>query len=409
MSESPVTRHPTVAVRVGPILLGGDAPIRVQSMTNTDTADVAATTAQVAELARAGSELVRLTVNTEQAAAAVPRIRDALERQGLDVPLIGDFHFNGHKLLQRHPACAEALAKYRINPGNVGRGARRDEKFAAMIETACRFDKAVRIGVNWGSMDQELVVRMMDENARSATPRDNQEVIREIMVVSALDNARRAEELGLGPDRIVLSCKMSGVQDLIGVYRELARRCDHALHLGLTEAGMGSKGIVASTAALAVLLQEGIGDTIRISLTPEPGGSRTREVIVAQEILQSMELRSFTPMVVACPGCGRTSSTLFQQLARDIQTYLREQMPRWRDRHPGVEGLSVAVMGCVVNGPGESKHADIGISLPGTGETPVAPVYEDGVRTVTLKGEGIAAEFQRIVERYVESHYPPAD
>ncbi len=408
MTEAAVPRHPTVAVRVGGLLLGGDAPVRVQSMTNTDTADVEATAAQVAELARAGSELVRLTVNTEQAAAAVPRIRDRLAQQGVEVPLIGDFHFNGHKLLQRHPACAEALAKYRINPGNVGRGAGRDEKFASMIEIACRFDKAVRIGVNWGSMDQELVVRMMDENARAERPRDNQEVIREIMVVSALDNARRAEELGLGRDRIVLSCKMSGVQDLIGVYRELARRCDHALHLGLTEAGMGSKGIVASTAALAVLLQEGIGDTIRISLTPEPGGSRTQEVVVAQEILQSMGLRSFTPMVVACPGCGRTSSTLFQQLAQDIQDYLRRQMPLWRERHPGVEQMSVAVMGCVVNGPGESKHANIGISLPGTGESPAAPVYEDGVKTVTLKGDQIAVEFQRIVERYVESHYPPS-
>ena len=406
MSEAAVERHPTVGVRVGPTTLGGEAPVRVQSMTNTDTADVAATVAQVAELARAGSELVRLTVDTEQAAAAVPRIREALERQGLEVPLIGDFHFNGHKLLQRHPACGEALAKYRINPGNVGRGANRQGKFAAMIEMAVRFDKAVRIGVNWGSMDQELVVRMMDENARAPEPLDNQQVIREIMVVSALENARQAERLGLGRDRIVLSCKMSGVQDLIGVYRELARRCDYALHLGLTEAGMGSKGIVASTAALAVLLQEGIGDTIRISLTPEPGGSRTREVIVAQEILQSMGLRSFTPMVVACPGCGRTSSTVFQHLARDIQDYLRQQMPVWRRLHPGVEEMSVAVMGCVVNGPGESKHADIGISLPGTGETPVAPVYEDGRKTVTLKGEGIAREFQRIVERYVESHYP---
>ena len=405
MPQNPVKRHRTRSVRVGHVTLGGDAPVVVQSMTNTDTADVEATVTQVAELARAGSELVRVTVNTEAAAAAVAPIREALDRQGCNVPLIGDFHFNGHKLLQRYPECAQALAKYRINPGNVGRGASRDEKFASMIELACRYDKAVRIGVNWGSMDQELVVRMMDENSRSANPRGNDEVIREIMVVSALDNARRAEQLGLGRDRIVLSCKMSGVQDLIGVYRELAGRCDYALHLGLTEAGMGSKGIVASTAALAVLLQQGVGDTIRISLTPEPGGSRSQEVIVAQEILQTMGLRSFTPMVVACPGCGRTSSTFFQQLAQDIQAYLREQMPRWADSYPGVEQMSVAVMGCVVNGPGESKHANIGISLPGTGEVPVAPVYEDGVKTVTLKGDAIAQEFQAIVERYVKGHY----
>ncbi|MCB1868726.1 MAG: flavodoxin-dependent (E)-4-hydroxy-3-methylbut-2-enyl-diphosphate synthase [Gammaproteobacteria bacterium] len=405
MSENPLKRHLTRSVRVDHVTLGGTAPVVVQSMTNTDTADVAATVKQVAELARAGSELVRITVNTEQAAAAVAPIREALDRAGCNVPLIGDFHFNGHKLLSLYPECAQALAKYRINPGNVGRGARRDEKFASMIELACRYDKAVRIGVNWGSMDQELVVRMMDENSRSGQPKDNDEVIRQIMVVSALDNARRAEELGLGRDRIVLSCKMSGVQDLIGVYRELARRSDYALHLGLTEAGMGSKGIVASTAALAVLLQEGIGDTIRISLTPEPGGSRSQEVIVAQQILQTMGLRSFTPMVVACPGCGRTSSTVFQQLAQDIQAYLREQMPVWSVRYPGVEQMSVAVMGCVVNGPGESKHANIGISLPGTGEVPVAPVYEDGVKTVTLKGDAIAREFQSIVEHYVESHY----
>ena len=405
MSDFPVNRHSTVGVRIGGLQVGGDAPVVVQSMTNTDTADVAATVSQVAELARAGSELVRLTVNTEAAASAVPKIREQLDRQGVPVPLIGDFHFNGHKLLQKHPACGEALAKYRINPGNVGRGASRDEKFAAMIESACRNQKAVRIGVNWGSLDQELVVRMMDDNARSPRPQDNSLVMREIMVTSALQNARRAEELGLGRDRIVLSCKMSGVQDLIGVYRELAGRCDYALHLGLTEAGMGSKGIVASTAALAVLLQEGIGDTIRISLTPDPGGSRTREVRVAQEILQSMGLRSFTPAVVACPGCGRTSSSFFQQLAGDIQDYLRTQMPVWRDRYPGVEDMSVAVMGCVVNGPGESKHANIGISLPGSGETPVAPVYEDGKKTVTLKGEGIAREFQVIVERYVERRY----
>jgi (E)-4-hydroxy-3-methylbut-2-enyl-diphosphate synthase len=407
MSEAVIKRHPTRAVNVGGVMLGSDYPVVVQSMTNTDTADIEASVRQVAELARAGSELVRLTVNTEEAARAIPVIRDRLSAMGSSVPLVGDFHFNGHKLLQKYPECAEALAKYRINPGNVGRGASRDEKFASMIEIACRHDKAVRIGVNWGSMDQELVVRMMDENANSAEPRDNAEVIREIMVVSALENARRAEELGLGRDRIVLSCKMSGVQDLIGVYRELARRCDYSLHLGLTEAGMGSKGIVASTAALAVLLQEGIGDTIRISLTPEPGGSRSQEVIVAQELLQSMGLRAFTPMVVACPGCGRTSSTYFQQLAKDIQSYLREQMPQWRSRYPGVEELSVAVMGCVVNGPGESKHANIGISLPGTGEIPVAPVYEDGEKTVTLKGDRIAEEFQQIVERYIETHYGP--
>ena len=405
MSESSIKRHSTAAVRVGALTVGSDAPVVVQSMTNTDTADVEATVKQVAQLSAAGSELVRLTVNTEQAAGAVPRIREGLDRRGCHVPLIGDFHFNGHKLLQGYPECGQALAKYRINPGNVGRGHKRDEKFASMIEMACRYDKAVRIGVNWGSMDQELVIRMMDENARSGQPRDNDEVIRDIMVTSALDNAARAEELGLGRDRIVLSCKMSGVQDLIDVYRELARRSDYALHLGLTEAGMGSKGIVASTAALAVLLQEGIGDTIRISLTPEPGGSRTQEVVVAQEILQSMGLRSFTPMVIACPGCGRTSSTYFQQLAQDIQRYLRDQMPAWRARYPGVEEMSVAVMGCVVNGPGESKHANIGISLPGTGESPVAPVYEDGKKTVTLKGERIAQEFQVIVERYVESHY----
>ena len=405
MLEISVNRHPTQKVQVGHVILGGGAPVVVQSMTNTDTADVAATVQQVVDLARAGSELVRITVNTTAAAAAVAPIREALDRQNCQVPLIGDFHFNGHKLLQRYPECAQALAKYRINPGNVGRGASRDEKFASMIELACRYDKALHIGVNWGSMHQELVMRMMDENAASARPRENDQLIREIMVVSALENARRAEELGLGRERIVLSCKMSGVQDLIGVYRELAKRSDYALHLGLTEAGMGSKGIVASTAALAVLLQEGVGDTIRISLTPEPGGSRTQEVIVAQEILQTMGLRSFTPMVVACPGCGRTSSSYFQQLAQDIQNYLRAQMPLWRRRYPGVERMSVAVMGCVVNGPGESKHANIGISLPGTGEVPVAPVYEDGEKTVTLKGETIAQEFQMIVQRYVETHY----
>lgn len=405
MSLVPVTRTSTVAVRVGGVIVGGSAPVVVQSMTNTDTADAAATINQVAQLHKAGSELVRITVNTEEAARAVATIREGLDKRGIKVPLVGDFHFNGHKLLQKYSACAEALDKYRINPGNVGRGAHRDERFAAMIELACRHDKAIRIGVNWGSMDQELVMRMMDENARSPQPLDNDQITREIMVVSALDSARRAEALGLGRDRIILSCKMSGVQDLIRVYRELARRCDYALHLGLTEAGMGSKGIVSSTAALAVLLQEGIGDTIRISLTPEPGGARTQEVQVAQEILQSMGLRSFTPMVIACPGCGRTSSVFFQQLAQQIQQYLRDQMPLWSVRYPGVEAMNVAVMGCVVNGPGESKHANIGISLPGNGEVPVAPVYEDGEKTVTLKGEHIAQEFQALVAQYVERHY----
>jgi len=390
---------------VGGVAIGGGAPVAIQSMTNTDTADVQATVEQVLALARAGSELVRLTVNNEAAAQAVPAIREQLDQSGCHVPLIGDFHFNGHKLLSKYPACAEALAKFRINPGNVGKGGARDEKFAAMIDIARRYDKAVRIGVNWGSMDQELVVRMMDENAHNPTPKSNETMIREIMVVSALESAQKAESLGLAKNKIILSCKMSGVQDLIAVYQALSRRCDYALHLGLTEAGMGSKGIVASTAALAVLLQQGIGDTIRISLTPEPGGSRTQEVVVAQEILQSMGLRSFTPQVIACPGCGRTSSTYFQQLAQDIQRYLRDQMPVWSSRYPGVEDMSVAVMGCVVNGPGESKHANIGISLPGTGEIPVAPVYEDGEKTVTLKGDFIAKEFQTIVERYVETHY----
>ncbi len=406
---SPYQRHRTVAVHIGPVTVGGDSPVVVQSMTNTDTADIQATVTQVAQLAQAGSELVRITVNTEEAAAAVPHIREQLDRQGCAVPLVGDFHFNGHKLLAKHPACAVALAKYRINPGNVGRGRKRDEQFASMIETACRHDKPVRIGVNWGSLDQELVVRLMDENARAPQPRDARAITHEAMVRSALESAARAEELGLGKDRIILSVKMSGVQDLIAVYRELAGRSDHALHLGLTEAGMGSKGIVASTAALAVLLQEGIGDTIRISLTPEPGGSRSREVQVAQEILQSMGLRSFTPAVVACPGCGRTSSDYFQHLAQDIQGYLREQMPAWHERYPGVENMTVAVMGCVVNGPGESKHANIGISLPGTGERPVAPVYVDGEKTVTLKGERIAEEFQALVTEYVHRTYGKVD
>jgi (E)-4-hydroxy-3-methylbut-2-enyl-diphosphate synthase len=400
-------RRPTVAVRVGAVTIGGEGPIVVQSMTNTDTADVDTTVAQVAALARAGSELVRVTVNTAAAAAAVPRIREALDARGVSVPLIGDFHFNGHKLLTEHPACAEVLAKYRINPGNVGRGSKRDAQFATMIELACRYDRPVRIGVNWGSLDSALAARMMDENARRTEPREAGEVLREAMVVSALENARRARELGLGRDHIVLSCKMSGIQDLITVYRMLAARCDYPLHLGLTEAGMGSKGIVASSAALAVLLQEGIGDTIRISLTPEPGGDRTREVVVAQELLQTMGLRAFTPLVVACPGCGRTTSTYFQELAQKIQTYLREQMPAWRGCYAGVETMSVAVMGCVVNGPGESKHANIGISLPGTGENPVAPVYIDGAKDVTLKGERIAEEFQQIIERYVRGHYGP--
>jgi (E)-4-hydroxy-3-methylbut-2-enyl-diphosphate synthase len=375
-------------------------------MTNTDTADVAATVRQVAELARAGSELVRVTVNNVEAAAAVPHIRDQLDRAGVEVPLVGDFHFNGHRLLTQHPACAEALAKLRINPGNVGRGAKRDDQFATLIEFACRYGKPVRIGVNWGSLDQELLARMMDENAALPEPQDATVVTRRALVASALESARQAEALGLPRGNIVLSCKVSGVQDLIAVYRDLAARCDYALHLGLTEAGMGSKGIVASSAAMAVLLQEGIGDTIRISLTPEPGGDRTREVIVAQELLQTMGLRSFAPLVIACPGCGRTTSTFFQELADRIQSYLRAQMPVWRARHPGVEEMHVAVMGCVVNGPGESKHANVGISLPGSGENPVAPVYVDGVKTVTLKGGNIAAEFQQIVEHYVATKYP---
>jgi len=403
--RTPVGRHPTATVKIEHVILGGQAPIVVQSMTNTDTADVDATVQQVLQLARAGSELVRITVNSDEAARAVPYIREQLDKRGCNTPLIGDFHFNGHKLLSNHPACAEALGKYRINPGNVGRGKKRDEQYATMIETACRYDKPVRIGVNWGSLDQALVVRLMDENTQRAQARDSSEIIHEAMVSSALENALKAEEWGLAHDKIVLSCKMSGVQDLIAVYRELASRCDYPLHLGLTEAGMGSKGIVASSTALAVLLQQGIGDTIRISLTPEPGGDRSQEVIVAQEILQTMGLRSFTPMVIACPGCGRTSSTYFQQLAQDIQAYLRHQMPVWRKQYPGVEEMNVAVMGCVVNGPGESKHANIGISLPGTGEVPVAPVYVDGEKTVTLKGERIAEEFQAIVDDYVRRSY----
>lgn len=402
-------RHTTVPVRVGNIVVGGSAPIVVQSMTNTDTADVAATTQQILELARAGSELVRITVNSAEAAAAVPHIREALDKADCQVPLIGDFHFNGHKLLSDYPDCAAMLGKYRINPGNVGKGKKRDEQFARMIEIACEHDKPVRIGVNWGSLDQALLVRLMDENAKLAEPREPTEIMHAAMVASALESARQAEAFGLGHDKIILSCKMSGVQDLISVYQDLAEHCDYPLHLGLTEAGMGSKGIVASTAALSVLLQQGIGDTIRISLTPEPGGDRCQEVVVAQEILQSMGLRSFTPMVVSCPGCGRTSSTYFQQLAQDIQSYLRHKMPEWRKTHHGVEEMTVAVMGCVVNGPGESKHANIGISLPGTGEKPVAPVYVDGEKTVTLKGDNIAAEFQQIVADYVQRTYTSSD
>jgi (E)-4-hydroxy-3-methylbut-2-enyl-diphosphate synthase len=406
MSESAgIERRAARRVVVDSVAIGGGAPIVVQSMTNTDTADVAATVAQVKALADAGSELVRVTVNTVEAAAAVPAIRERLDAIGCGVPLVGDFHFNGHKLLTEHPGCAEALAKYRINPGNVGKGSKRDPQFAVMVEQAIRYAKPVRIGVNWGSLDADLLARMMDENAARPEPASADLVMREALVVSAIGSAQRAEELGLPGDRIVLSCKVSDVQDLIAVYRELARRCDYPLHLGLTEAGMGSKGIVASTAAMAILLQEGIGDTIRISLTPEPGGDRTREVVVAQELLQSMGLRSFAPMVAACPGCGRTTSTTFQELADSIQSWLRAQMPAWRARYPGVEAMQVAVMGCVVNGPGESKLANIGISLPGTGETPVAPVYVDGQKTVTLRGDRIAEEFQQIVDDYVRATY----
>lgn len=397
-------RHST-QVLVGGVAIGGGAPVVVQSMTNTDTADVEATVKQVSDLARAGSELVRITVNSPEAAAQVAPIRERLDALGCAVPLVGDFHFNGHKLLTQFPQCARALAKFRINPGNVGKGVKRDEQFATMIECAIRFGKPVRIGVNWGSLDQALLAKLMDENAACAEPLEAEDVMREAVVRSALDSARQAEAWGLPADRIVISCKMSQVQDLVAVYRDLARRCSYALHLGLTEAGMGSKGIVASAAALALLLQEGIGDTIRVSLTPEPGGERTREVRVAQEILQTMGLRSFAPMVSACPGCGRTTSTYFQQLAGRIESYLRAQMPLWRERYPGVEEMRVAVMGCVVNGPGESKHADIGISLPGTNEYPVAPVYVDGEKTVTLKGERIAEEFQAIVDDYVQRSY----
>jgi (E)-4-hydroxy-3-methylbut-2-enyl-diphosphate synthase len=409
IASGPLVRRHTrrVAIRYGAreAMVGGGSPILVQSMTNTDTADAIGTAIQVKELARAGSEVVRITVNNPEAAAAVPAIREQLDKMGVDVPLVGDFHYNGHKLLNDYPDCARALSKYRINPGNVGQGAKRDTQFAQMIEVACKYDKPVRIGVNWGSLDQALLARIMDENAQRAQPWSAQAVMYEALVTSAIENAQRAEELGLAGDKIILSCKVSGVQDLIAVYRELAGRCDYPLHLGLTEAGMGSKGIVASTAALSVLLQEGIGDTIRISLTPEPGGDRTKEVVVAQEILQTMGLRKFTPMVIACPGCGRTTSTVFQELADSIQTYLRDQMPVWKKQYPGVENMNVAVMGCIVNGPGESKHANIGISLPGTGESPAAPVFVDGHKTVTLRGERIAEEFQAIVLDYVKTRY----
>ena len=405
----PASRHVTrqVAITWGDrtVLIGGNAPVVVQSMTNTDTADPIATAIQVKELALAGSEIVRITVDTPEAAREVIAIREQLDRMGISVPLAGDFHYNGHKLLTQFPDCAQALSKYRINPGNMGGGKKRDDNFAQMIEVACRYQKPVRIGVNWGSLDHELLARMMDDNVKLAQPHDGRAVMRDALVVSAISNAQRAEELGLSGHAIILSCKVSHVQDLIAVYRDLAARCDYPLHLGLTEAGMGTKGIVASTAALSVLLQEGIGDTIRISLTPEPGGDRTREVIVGQEILQTMGLRAFTPMVIACPGCGRTSSTVFQELADSIQTYLRDQMPTWKTQYPGVESMNVAVMGCVVNGPGESRHADIGISLPGTGEVPSAPVFVDGERTVTLKGDFIAEEFQKIVQDYVARRY----
>ena len=398
-------RRRSVGVKVGAVQVGADAPIVVQSMTNTDTADSAATAKQVAELARAGSELVRITVNTPEAAAAVPRIRERLDMMGVDVPLIGDFHYNGHQLLTAEPACARALAKYRINPGNVGFGKKRDAQFSSIIDFALKYEKPVRIGANWGSLDQSMLGALMDENHARAEPWDAARVAREALIRSALDSAARAEELGLNSNRILLSCKVSGVQELIAVYRDLAARCNYALHLGLTEAGMGSKGIVASTAALSVLLQEGIGDTIRISLTPEPGESRTREVIVAQELLQTMGLRAFTPLVTACPGCGRTTSTLFQELAKTVQDHVRAKMPEWRIKYDGVENLTLAVMGCVVNGPGESRHADIGISLPGTGEAPAAPVFIDGAKALTLRGDSIAAEFVGIVDSYVARKY----
>ena len=399
------SRKLTQQVLVGNILVGGGAPIVVQSMTNTDTTDIAGSVKQIMELSMAGSELVRITVNTEEAAKAVPEIVNQLERQGFTVPIIGDFHFNGHKLLEKYPECAAALAKYRINPGNVGKGKARDPQFQQMIEFAVRYNKPVRIGVNGGSLDQAVLTRLLDENRALSQPKELAAITREAIVLSALESAAKAQELGLGKDKIILSCKISNVQELIKIYEDLSNRCDYALHLGLTEAGMGSKGIVASAAALGVLMQQGIGDTIRISLTPEPGAARTKEVIVAQEILQTMGFRSFTPMVIACPGCGRTTSDYFQKLAQEIQEYLRDQMPVWRDKYKGVENMEVAVMGCVVNGPGESKNANIGISLPGTGESPVAPVFEDGVKTVTLKGDNIAGEFHQLVERYIETHY----
>ena len=398
-------RRPSAAVRIGSTTVGGGAPVLVQSMTNTDTADIDGTARQIAELHRAGSEIVRVTVDKPEAAAALPYIRDKLVAQNIDCPIVGDFHYNGHSLLADHPACAEALAKYRINPGNVGFGQKRDRNFSAMIETALRFEKPVRIGVNWGSLDQAMLAALMDANGKLAAPRDAREVMHEAIVQSGLASSAFAEEIGLGRDRIIISAKCSVVQDLIAVYRLLAARCDYALHLGLTEAGMGSKGIVASTAALAVLLQEGIGDTIRISLTPEPGGDRTREVTVAQEILQTMGIRAFAPMVIACPGCGRTTSTVFQELARDIQTYVRERSPDWRTAYPGFETLQLAVMGCIVNGPGESKHADIGISLPGTGELPAAPIFIDGKKTGTLRGENLGGQFKAIVEDYVKGRW----
>ena len=405
MSNQANTRRKTVPVKVGDVEIGGDAPIVVQSMTHTDTADIEGTVAQAAALARAVSEIVRLTVDRSEAAKAVPHIRDGLDKLGVTAPLVGDFHYIGHKLLTDHPACAAALAKYRINPGNVGFREKKDTQFSSMIETALEYDRPVRIGVNWGSLDQELATQMMDENAKLSNPKDAKEIIQEALVISAIENAKRAEELGMGRDKIILSCKVSDVQSLIAVYRKLADCGDYALHLGLTEAGMGSKGIVASTAALSVLLQEGIGDTIRISLTPEPGGDRTREVIVAQEILQTMGYRSFVPLVTACPGCGRTTSTVFQSLADRIQSYVRDKMPEWRECYVGVEAMNLAVMGCIVNGPGESKHADIGISLPGTGEEPAAPVFVDGKKSVTLRGADIADQFQVIVDDYIENRY----
>lgn len=401
-----INRRKSVGVKVGSVMIGGGAPVVVQSMTNTDTADAESTAKQVQQLAAAGSELVRITVDTEKSACQVSSIREKLDAMGCHVPLVGDFHYNGHTLLEKYPDCAEALAKYRINPGNVGFGRKKDDQFAVMIEKAIQYSKPVRIGVNWGSLDQQLLTQMMDDNASLAWPHDTDDVMKEALIVSALNSAEKAEEIGLARDQIVLSCKVSGVQKLISVYRDLAERCDYAIHLGLTEAGMGSKGIVASTAGMAVLLQEGIGDTIRVSLTPEPNGDRTNEVIVAQEMLQTMGLRSFTPLVTACPGCGRTTSTVFQELANSTQAYVRSQMPMWREKYVGVEDMNLAVMGCVVNGPGESKHADIGISLPGTGETPTAPVFIDGKKAMTLRGDNIAEEFRVIVDKYVQNRYP---